>query len=107
MYLSSVLSVGLGLITAVSAKSYDGYKVMRAFTTNDESIAIISHAIDSLGLDTWKRAHVAGDFSDVVVPQHQVDAFSALIKGHAAEVLHHDLAASMKRETAAAQCGRK
>lgn len=87
--------------TAVSAKQdYQGYKVIQAATSNDESFTKVNHAIDSLGLDTWKRATKAGDESDVVVPPEQLGAFKALLGGcHFTQVLHHNLGDSINQES--------
>lgn len=85
-------------VTTNNKVDYDGYKVFRVPATNQEAVGKINHAIDSLGLQTWKVPFKAGAFSDIVVPPSQIAAFEHLMKNHSPEVMHANLGDSIAKE---------
>ncbi|EEP76473.1 conserved hypothetical protein [Uncinocarpus reesii 1704] len=101
LVVSVFLTSAFGATAASLGSEYNGYKVFRIPTT-EENHARVVDLINELHLDTWKFPKKVGFAADVVVPLEQISSFEKATAGLTIEVMHEDLGASIEAESAVA-----
>ncbi|EEP81002.1 conserved hypothetical protein [Uncinocarpus reesii 1704] len=94
----STLVASVLAATVPNTVSYDGYKVVRIPTEEDNHAQVVK-VIENLKLDTWKFPKRAGSDADIVIPPEQLEAFNKAIAGLKVEIMHEDLGASIEDES--------
>lgn len=95
--LSAVLACASAAAVSSPKVSYDGYKVARVSV--GDSPETVKNIISKLDLTTWKDAHGAGSYADVLVSPSQWSAFEKETSGLDATIMHEDLGKSIAEES--------
>lgn len=95
----------LGLLATASAATiqhakvnYDGFKVFRVATVDEDAATHLQKVTEQLGLQKWETSFKAGSYNDLAVPPAQLAKFNELIGDMKSTVMHENLGESIAHE---------